>query len=248
MAYKPYRGSSGRVIVWVALIAACVGVIIGYRTCSKPKGLLGTLDCHSAVIDLKGGGYRVRPALARMNPNETFDTLVHRLKPYAAITGTYYGTDHRPVGDIVIDGKIACRGGQRQGIGFTSSGRIRFLERKGSSRINWRGCIAGVACGPRLIRNGKIDINVRRDGFRPGAATLEATRCSAGATRDGKLVLLAVEDRITLRKLAEAMRELGAVDAINLDGGALCGFYLDGRILAEPFVPVSNVIAVYRAK
>lgn len=209
---------------------------------------MGTLDCHYAVIDLKGECCRVRPALARIDQQETFDHLVGRLKPYAAITGTYYGEKHEPLGDVVIDSKIVCRGCQRQGIGFTKSGRIRFLERRGSSRLNWRGCVAGIACGPRLIRNGKIDINVRRDGFGKRAAVLEATRCSIGATRDGKLVILAVKDYVTLGKLAEAMRELGAVDAINLDGGALCGFYLDGKTLAEPIVPVSNVIAIYQAK
>lgn len=246
MAYRANKGS-GRVIVWVVLLAACLGVAIGYRTCSKPGGLLGKLDCHYAVIDLKSG-YRVCPALARVEKQETFHGIVKRLKPYAVITGTYYGERHKPIGDIVIDGKAACHGGQRQAIAFTSNGGIRFLERKGSARLDWRGCDAGVACGPRLIRSGKIDIDVRRDGFRAGAATLEATRCAIGATRDGKLVLLAVNEYVTLRRLAEAMIELRAVDAINLDGGALCGFYLNGKFLAEPFVPVSNVIAVYKTR
>ena len=225
----------------------CAGVVIGYGTCSKPKGLLGTLDCHYAVIDLKSG-YRVKPAIAREDKPETLEDIARRLKPYAAITGTYYGYKHEPLGDIIVDGKIACRGHQRQGIGFTSSGKIVFLERKPNSRIDWRGCSAGVACGPRLIRNGKIDINVERDGFSKRAATKEATRCAIGATKDGKLVMLAVEDQVTLQKLAEAMRELGAVDAINLDGGSLCGFYLNGKVLAEPVLPISNIIAVYKTR
>ncbi len=247
MAYRVRGKSSGRVVVWLALIAVCAGVVVGYQTCSRPSGLLGKLDCHYAVIDLRSG-YRVKPALARTENHETFADVAKRLKPYAMITGTYYDENRRPLGDIVIDGRIACRGSQRQGIGFTSGGRMRFIERKGSARLDWRGCDAGIACGPRLIRKGKIDINVQRDGFRKGAATLEARRCAIGATREGKLVLLAVEDYVTLRKLAEAMLELGAVDAINLDGGSLCGLYADGKLLAEPLAPVSNVIAVYRSK
>lgn len=244
---RSHHGSSGRVIISLALVAVCVGLAIGYRTCSRPAGLLGQLNCHYTVIDLKSG-YRIRPALARNDRSETLAEICKRLKPYAAIIGTYYGQEHEPLGDIVADGKVVCRGCQRQGIGFTSSGKIMFLERKGSSRIDWRGCYAGVACGPRLVRNGKIDINVTRDGFRKGAATIEATRCSIGATRDGKLVLLAITDYVTLQKVAEAMRELGAVDAINLDGGALCGLYLDGKVVAEPISPVSNVIAVYKTR
>lgn len=247
MARMSHRNSSGKLIVWIALIALCVAGVAGYRSYPKRTGMPAKPGYSSVVIDLKSG-YRVCPALARIKQDETFGGMVSRLKPYAAITGTYYGVDHRPVGDIVIDGKIVCRGGQRQGIGFTRSGGIRFFERKGSSRISWKGCIAGVACGPRLITGGKIDINVRRDGFRSGAATLEARRCAAGATRDGKLVLLAVSESITLRKLAQAMQELGAVDAINLDGGGLCAFYLDGECYSEPVLPVSNIIAVYKVK
>lgn len=247
MAGGTQRGSAGKLIVLLGLVAVCLGVVIGYQTCSKPAGLLGRYDCHYAVIDLKAG-YRVKPALARTGKSETFRDLANRLKPYAMITGTYYDENRRPLGDIVIDGKIACRGCQRQGVGFTRSGQIRFLERKGRNRINWSGCDAGVACGPRLIRSGKTDINVQRDGFTSRAATIQATRCAIGATREGKLVLLAVNDYVTLSELAGLMQELGAVDAINLDGGALTGFYLNGRLEAEPISPVSNVIAVYRKK
>lgn len=241
------RNSSGKLIVWLALIAVCAAGVAGYKSIPRRTGLLAKLDCSYTVIDLKDG-YRVCPALAHIERDETFAEITKRLKPYAAITGAYYGPERKPLGDIVINGKVVCRGCQRQGIGFTRGGRIRFLERRGSSRISWKGCVAGVACGPRLIRNGKIDINVRRDGFGPRATKIEATRCSVGATRDGKLVMLAIREPVTLSKLAEAMRELGAVDAINMDGGALCGFYLDGKVLAEPIVPLSNMIGVYKTK
>lgn len=226
----------------------CLAAGLAYRNAGHPRGLLAKLDCCSAVIDLPSGGFRVEPVLARTEQDETFAALIARVRPYAAITGTFYGPEHTPLGDIVADGKLACRGFQRQGIGFTSSGEIRFVERHGSSRIDWRGCCAGVACGPRLLRNGKIDINVRRDGFTSLAARIEATRCAVGATKDGKLVILAIREPVTLRTLARAMLELNAVDAINMDGGALCGFYSEGVCRAVPVKPVSNVIAVYRMK
>lgn len=171
-----------------------------------------------------------------------------RLKPHAAITGTFYAPDLKPQGDIVANGKLINRGFERQAIGFKRDGRICFLERQRSKRLRWNGCYAGVACGPRLARDGKIDINVRRDGFGPKAATLKATRCAVGATADGKLVMLAIKEPVTLQTLARAMIELGAVDAVNMDGGALCGFYFGGECGAEPVLPINNVIAVYRMK
>jgi uncharacterized protein YigE (DUF2233 family) len=236
------------ILLLLFLAVVCVAGTAAYRAAKKPKGVLAKLDYCSAVIDLPSGGYRVAPALARTDQRETFDALISRIKPFAAITGTYYGPDYAPLGDIVTDGKLVRRGYQRQGIGFTPAGRIRFLERHGSARIDWKGCRAGVACGPRLVRGGRIRIDVRADGFRPAAAKIEATRCAVGATRDGKLVMLAVREPVTLHMLAQAMVELGAVDAINLDGGALCGFYSDGRCRAEPIRPVSNVLAVYKVK
>lgn len=226
----------------------CIAATAAYRYAARPRGILAKLDHCSAVIDLPSGDFRVAPALAHIEEGERFDDLMGRLKPYAAITGTFYGPDLAPLGDIVTDGKLLRRGFQRQGIGFTGSGEIRFLERRGSARMDWRGCSAGVSCGPRLLRGGKIDINVRRDGFTASAEKIEATRCAVGATRDGKLVMLAVRESVTLRTLAQAMLELGAVDAINMDGGALCGFYSEGECQAMPFKPMSNVLAVYKVE
>jgi exopolysaccharide biosynthesis protein len=218
-----------------------------YHT-EKPHGILARLNYCTTTIDMRSGNFRVVPILAHMEQDERFEDLISRSKPYAAITGTFYGPECRPLGDVLVDGKLACRGFQRQGIGFTRSGKIVFVERHGSSRIDWSGCYAGVACGPRLLRNGKIDINVRRDGFTASAANIEATRCAVGATKDGKLVMLAIRQSVTLHAVAQAMKELGAVDAVNMDGGALCAFYADGECKAQPIRPMSNIIAVYKVK
>jgi exopolysaccharide biosynthesis protein len=225
-----------------------IGAVVAHRVTEKPRGVLATLDHCSTIIDLRGGEYRVAPALARIEQHESFSAMMARLKPHAAITGTFYDPDLKPLGDIVADGKLINKGFQRQAIGFKRDGRICFLERQGSKRLKWSGCYAGVACGPRLARDGKIDMNVRRDGVGPRAATLKATRGAVGATADGKLVMLAIKEPVTLQTLARAMIELGAVDAVNMDGGALCGFYSDGKCGAEPALPINNVIAVYRMK
>lgn len=236
------------VLPFLFVVVACLAAAAAYRSAVRPRGVLANLDYCCATIDLPSGDYRVAPALARIDQAETFDALIARLKPYAAITGTFYGPERVPLGDIVIDGKLARRGFQRQGIGFTRAGQIRFLERHGSSRIDWKGCRAGVACGPRLLRDGKIDIDVRGDGFTAAAARIKATRCGIGATGHGKLILIAIREPVTLGTLAKALLELGAVDAINMDGGALTGLYSNGRCQAEPMVPVSNVLAVYKVR
>ena len=239
-----------RLGVYVALFigAACLaGAAANYIT-KKPPQILNGLNHYSIIIDLRSGGYRLRPVLANTDKSEHFEDVMARVKPFAAITGTFFDPHYKPLGDIVIDGKLANRGGQRQGVGITHSGKIVFRERRGSARIDWSGCREGIACGPRLLRAGKIAIDVRADGFKQGAATLKAARCAAGATGDGKLIMLAVRDPITLQTLAEAMSQLGAVDAINLDGGSLCGFYSNGKCRIRPLMPVSNVLVVHKNK
>lgn len=231
--------------LWLlAVVVACAVTMVGLGIVHKPSGLMDKLDASCVVIDLPSGRYAVAPSVAR--PDESFPSLVRRLKPYAAITGTYYDPGHRPLGDILVAGKLVSHGHQRQGIGFTKSGGIKFVERKPGSRIDWRGCESGIACGPRLIRAGKLDINVRRDGFRMAAASHEASRCAVGAAKDGKLILCVVREPITIDVLARLMLELGARDAINLDGGSMCALYESGSYYASPSNPMSSVLAIYK--
>lgn len=244
------RRSKPRIGVFTLLflIAVCIAGLAVHRPAKNPPTLLDTLDHCSIIIDLLSAGYKVAPALANTDEAEHFDAMMRRIKPIAAITGTYHDPRQIPIGDILIDGTLVCRGYQRQGIGITESGRIVFRERRGASRIDWRGCRHGIACGPRLLRDGKVAIDAVADGFSKTADTVEASRCAVGANAEGHLIMLAVREPITLQILAEAMVELGAINAINMDGGSLCAFYADNRCLIQPVLPVSSVLAVYEVK
>lgn len=46
----------------------------------------------------------------------------------------------------------------------------------------------------------------------------------------------------TVQALAAIMKGLGAVHAMNLDGGALAGIYLNGKYLAAPGRALSNAL------
>ena len=241
------RTERGALGIRLAILALLIGLaVLGYRIPAKSKRVLNDLDAHFVVLDLKSGKYRVSPALASGEDGfESFASMVDRLQPYAAISGTYHDPDSRPLGDIVIDGRVVNRGCERQGIGFTRDGAIKFLERSGDSKINWNGCESGIACGPRLLKDGRVDIDLERDGFTSKAGTIMARRCAVGASADGKLILCAVGKPVTLAKLAELMKEVGAQDAVNLDGGSLCALYEEGDYHAEPFGPVTNMLVVH---
>ncbi|MEN6356090.1 MAG: phosphodiester glycosidase family protein [Armatimonadota bacterium] len=242
------RANSGRAVL-LLLVMLCGGFFLMHTLgiFAKPARLVDKLSADYVICDLSRGKFRVSPEVAASaDRTESFESMVKRLKPYAAICGTYYDENNRPLGDVVAKGRVVSRGCQRQGIGFTSSGKIKFLERKGRSRIDWRGCASGIACGPRLVRSGKKDINVIRDGFSSAAATNKAWRCAVGASKDGKLILCAVSQSITLSTLADVMIELGAQDAINLDGGSMCALYVNGKYCVQPAKSMSNILAVYK--
>ena len=208
MSRRSHKRGSLPPSVVVLAIALVVGAVV-FHEVSGSAGLITKLRVSYSVIDLPSGKYRVQPALAAGGA-ESFTSMVGRLRPVAAITGTYYDSDRKPLGDIVIAGKVENRGRQRQGIGFTKRGRIVFLDRKAPAHIDWRGCSSGIACGPRLVRAGRVDIDVRRDGFHQAARAKRAWRCAVGATHGGKLILCAVSEDITLDTLGEIMLELEA--------------------------------------
>ncbi|MFQ3548724.1 MAG: phosphodiester glycosidase family protein [Armatimonadota bacterium] len=218
---------------------------ITYNLSARQVGIIDKYNVDYKIIDYASGKYIVNPEIA-INGSEKFDNIINRLKPLSAITGTFYDAERKPLGDILSNGKIINRGNQRQAIAFTANGKIFFLERKPNTKIDWTGYKSGIACGPRLVRSGQKSIDVKKDGFSQSAETKTAWRCAIGATKDNKLILCAVSDSITLDILADIMLELGACNAINLDGGSMAGFYSDGEIKVQPVQSINNVIAVYK--
>ena len=103
--------------------------------------------------------------------------------------------------------------------------------------------------GPRLLRNRRLDIPAEAEGFDhptdPGfyyAFGLRRNpRTMAGVTRDGRLLLVAVDGRapgysagLNFEEEAAVMLALGAVDAVNLDGGGSTTMAVRGNIVTRP--------------
>ncbi|MHB1001494.1 MAG: phosphodiester glycosidase family protein [Armatimonadota bacterium] len=197
------------------------------------------------VVEIEtGSNVEIRPVLAKEG-GESFGDMIGRLKPYAAVNGTYYDENMRPLGDILADGKMINRGGYRNGVGVTRSGRVEFI-RKSKGRLSWRGYRSGVAAGPRLVTDGKVSLDPVADGFSKRSLTIKAWRTGIARKKNGNMLLVVARKSLTLREFADLMVDLGAVQALNLDGGGACGLYHDGKTLATPSLPMTNIIAVYK--
>ena len=100
-----------------------------------------------------------------------------------------------------------------------------------------------VAGGPRLVYNGRPCVTSKEENFRSDVARSRANRTAAGINKKGELILLTAE-KATLNELARLMIELGAYDAMNLDGGGSSGMVAQGIVLFGGQRPVSNAIIV----
>jgi len=103
-----------------------------------------------------------------------------------------------------------------------------------------------IGVGPRLITNGKIDVNPVKEGFNdPKILTGAGARSAIGITRDHQLIFLTTRSA-TISDLAEMMKQAGAYQAMNLDGGASSGLYYNGKYVTTPGREISNALLIIK--
>lgn len=105
---------------------------------------------------------------------------------------------------------------------------------------DWSQVMEAVSGGPVLLTNGKPDLQLEAEGIGKDFSTTRHPRSAVGVTKDGKILLVAVDGRQTLSRgmslpeLTEAMLQLGAVDALNLDGGGSTALTVRGLVINSP--------------
>jgi exopolysaccharide biosynthesis protein len=110
-----------------------------------------------------------------------------------------------------------------------------------------------LGAGPLLISNNRIVVNGTLEKFSKGFQQQEASRSAIGVTDQGKIMLVAVHNRAggrgaSLEEMAQIMQELGAVNALNLDGGSSTSLSLGGQLIDRSPVTaalVPNGIGVF---
>jgi phosphodiester glycosidase len=122
-----------------------------------------------------------------------------------------------------------------------------------------------TSAGPILLENGRTDIDAVNEGvFDPrdlNDYTFSAyrhARTMIGVDSQGRILLATadgiagVSEGMTLTEEAALMRSLGAVDAMNLDGGGSTQFASFGKVLddpsSSPLRPVGDTVEVVPAK
>ncbi|NIK79072.1 exopolysaccharide biosynthesis protein [Paenibacillus castaneae] len=108
--------------------------------------------------------------------------------------------------------------------------------------IDWSRVHTAAGAGPRLVKDGKLAVNPAEEGFSsPKILTDSAMRSGIMVQKDGT-VLVATVPNATMKQWGQIMLQLGAQQAMNLDGGASSGLYAQGKLITVPGRLISNTI------
>lgn len=126
-----------------------------------------------------------------------------------------------------------------------------------ADKTDWRSAYSLVSGGPQLIKSAKVAITDKQEKMAAGFATDLHPRTAIAKSDSGKLLLVTVDGRqpgismgMSLYMLADLLLELGAVEAINLDGGGSTTMVIHSKIVNKPSDqagerPVSDAILIF---
>jgi hypothetical protein len=128
-------------------------------------------------------------------------------------------------------------------IGKTSvvAGRNHGKSHLESSLKKWKMQTA-FGGGPVLLQNGEIKVTNNEERKFPGKAINDKhPRTCIGYTKDGRIIMMAIEGRFqniaegaTLIQEAQLLKDLGCVEALNLDGGGSSCMLINGIQTIKP--------------
>lgn len=264
-----YFSLSGEIIGFMKMD----GEIISSPT--LPRAALALMPDGSFVIDQAqyrgyleyGGGSRLY--LDGVNRERGQDEAIIYNWHYGATTGTNkYGVEY-----VIKDGKIAEISPGNTVIGpntiiLSAHGKaaLALKDIKPGDSVNirqtlgdpWDKAVHAIGAGPVLVKNNSVFLTTKVEEFGSDVAGGRAPRTAAGITKDGRLLLVVVDGRqatsvgMTLLELALFMQDLGAVDAMNLDGGGSSEMVVNDTVVNKPSDgkerKVGNALAIISAK
>lgn len=218
--------------------------------------LIGGVGVNVVHVNLRPANVRLMVGFAEgadprrgYFPRENFHRIVKRYQPRVAINGTYFHLlNGQPTGSIVRHGEFLYDGRWGTTIALDRQGDVTFHYKSGTygRHLDWSNVEHALTSGPTLVRDGKVWLYPRAEGFRdPRVLVGTARRSAIGLTWDNRLVLVTVHTPISLNKLANIMLRFSCQAAVNLDGGSSSALYCNGQFVTLPQRRLSNVLLVY---
>ncbi|MCX8053982.1 MAG: phosphodiester glycosidase family protein [Armatimonadetes bacterium] len=154
-----------------------------------------------------------------------------------------------PAGGVVVSGGGEAASFLAANVKPGDTITVRF-DIKSPNDLDWTNVTQAVGGGPWLLRDGNPWIDTVAEGFSVNAfEKAKHPRTAVGLTADNKLLLVTVDGRqtisagVTLPELAMIMKRLGAMTAINLDGGGSTTLSVKGIVVNAPSEGVEREVA-----
>jgi MYXO-CTERM domain-containing protein len=217
-----------------------------YRTTATPWRI------HALVIDLCADGVRLRATMS-VERQQTVSSFAGDVGAQAAINADFFSyEDYHTIGLAVGNGERWSDTADTTGSGFLAFGDDRVLFSGLADVVDpppdWmREVVSGH---PRLVTAGE-PLAADSGDF----CTTRHPRTAAGFSRDRRTLILAVVDGrssisvgMQCTEIAELMAELGAWDALNLDGGGSTTMWISGDgVVNDPSDGSQRVVANHLA-
>lgn len=190
--------------------------------------------------------------IAGVNCERGSDALVLYNEYYDATTNTNpFGTEYIVEGNTVTSINtsdnstipkggvvLSAHGAAAQALAKLAVGdTVKITQTLGTQ---WDQAIHVIGAGPRLIKDNSISITSKMEEFESDVTTGRAPRTAIGITKNGHILLAVVDGRqkhsigFSLLELSAFMQEMGAVQAMNFDGGGSSEMIVRGEVLNKP--------------
>ena len=205
---------------------------------------------HVATVKIKGNA-SIKTALA----NETYgrnvvaktSTTAKSVNAVLAINGDYYGA--RDAGYVVRNGQLLrseSQNANQEDLVIYKDGSFGIIKEGDitAQQLVDNGAMQVLSFGPALIENGQVAVDSSDE---VGKAMASNPRTAIGIIDDSTYVFVVSDGRtsesqgLSLKQLAEFMKELNVSTAYNLDGGGSSTMYFNGQIINKPTTNGRNI-------
>lgn len=172
------------------------------------------------------------------NITDTTSDIADENNAVLAINGDYYGA--RQSGYVIRNSKLYRNtSGDRDALVIQKNGEFKFVSESETSaeQLLQAGAMQVFSFGPVLLNNSEISVGENEE---VGMAMASNPRTAVGYLGNNHYVFIVSDGRtsesagLSLYELASFMKEIGVVDAYNLDGGGSSTMVFKGEIINNP--------------
>lgn len=205
---------------------------------------------HVATVTIKGDA-SIKTALADetygRNVKAKTSTTAESVNAVLAVNGDYYGA--RDAGYVIRNGQLLRSDSQdanQKDLVIYQDGSFEII-REGditAQELLNKGAVQVLSFGPALIENSQVAVDSADE---VGKAMASNPRTAIGIIDDRHYVLVVSDGRkdeskgLSLKELADFMKELKVTTAYNLDGGGSSTMYFNGQIINKPTTNGHNI-------